>query len=62
LTEARRDKVFWGQEGLMEVIRETAFVNEQPLQLVAEEVSHQAKEWANGRQQDDVCLLLVRRL
>ncbi len=62
LTEARRDKVFWGQEGLMEVIRETAFVHDQPLQVVADEVAHQAREWANGRQQDDVCLLLVRRL
>lgn len=35
LTEARRDKVFWGQEGLMEVIRETAFVQKQPLQVLS---------------------------
>lgn len=62
LTEARRNKVFWGQEGLIQVIRETAFLQEQPLQVVADEVARQAKEWANGRQQDDVCLLLVRRL
>lgn len=62
LTEARRNKVFWGQEGLMGVIRETAFTHEQPLQIVADEVARQAKEWANGRQQDDVCLLLIRRL
>ncbi|MBC7806479.1 MAG: SpoIIE family protein phosphatase [Akkermansiaceae bacterium] len=62
LTEARRNKVFWGQEGLMEVIRETAFAQAQPLQVVADEVARQAKDWANGRQQDDVCLLLVRRL
>lgn len=62
LTEARRDKAFWGQEGLMNVIRETAFVRENSLQMVADEVARQAKEWANGRQQDDVCLLLVRRL
>ncbi|MBC8134985.1 MAG: SpoIIE family protein phosphatase [Fibrella sp.] len=62
LTEARRDKVFWGQEGLVAVVRETAFAQKQPLQVVADEVARQAKEWANGRQQDDVCLLLVRRL
>ncbi len=62
LTEARRNKEFWGQEGLISVIRETAFTREQPLQVVADEVARQAKEWANGRQQDDVCLLLVRRL
>ena len=62
LTEARRAKEFWGLEGVIESVRDSVFVRNHPLARVAEEAARRAKEFAGGRQQDDVCLLLVRRL
>lgn len=62
ITEARRNKEFWGQEGLVDVVIETAFTRNESLAVVGDEVARRAKAWANGRQQDDVCLIIVRRL
>ena len=62
VTEARRGKIFWGQEGLVNAVIETTFTRGDSLSTIADEIARRAKEWANGRQQDDVCLLLVRRL
>lgn len=61
ITEARRGKEFWGQEGLVDAVRETTFGRGASLTETADEIARRAKDWANGRQQDDVCLLLVRR-
>ena len=62
ITEARRNKVFWGQEGLVDAVLETAFAQNATLSKTAEEIARRAKNWADGRQKDDVCLLLVRRI
>ncbi|MBC8140152.1 MAG: SpoIIE family protein phosphatase [Armatimonadetes bacterium] len=61
ITEARRGKDFWGQEGLIDAVRDSVFERGASLSETADEIARRAKAFANGRQQDDVCLLLVRR-
>jgi len=62
VTEARRNKVFWGQEGLTNAVRETMFEGGGSLSETADEIARRAKDWADGKQKDDVCLLLVQRI
>lgn len=64
ITEARRGSEFFGYDGLVAAVRSAAAAEEgeESLSVIAQSVARSACEFAGGRQQDDVCLLLTRKL
>lgn len=59
ITEARRGNEFFGYEGLIQAVRESAHL--ESLEEIGQGVARQAREFAGNQYQDDVCLLIARR-
>ena len=59
LTEARQGRRFFGYDGLVGAVRESAHLGS--LADIAQAVARRAQDFAGGTLTDDVCLLLARR-
>lgn len=59
ITEARRDREFFGYEGLMQSAQRTQGLN--TLSQITQTILQDARSFGGGLFRDDVCLLLARR-
>jgi serine phosphatase RsbU (regulator of sigma subunit) len=59
ITEARRAGAFFGLDGLAATVRELAHL--ESLAEIGQTVAERSRQFAGGKRQDDVCLLLARR-
>jgi serine phosphatase RsbU (regulator of sigma subunit) len=59
LSEARRDGVFFGREGVIQAAKQALPLGS--TDAVAQAILETGREFAGGRFQDDVCLLVAQR-